>query len=125
MRRARDHRDRRGTPRPAAPRTGPTCHPAHTSPDLAQRRAVELSVVELDPAVIELDGPPERLGGLTGAAERAAHDAGRRRDGGREHLGLAAAQVVEGGIEAAQQQTGGVGLGPPVTDDDQHVPLRR
>ena len=101
---------------PAGAQDGSACQPRpHVARHVAQRRAVELAVVELDPAVVDLDGTTERLGRLAGAAERAADDPGGRQHGG-ERRGLAAAELVErrdraGGRAAARRRSPRCGRG--------------
>ena len=92
---------------PTGAQDGSACQPAQTSRGhVAQRGAVEVAVVELDPPVVDLDGTTERFRRLAGAPERAADDPGggqRRGERGR----LAAAELVEPWVEATTEQEAG------------------
>ena len=83
---------------PTGAQRGSARQPAQTSArHVAQRGAVEVAVVELDPAVVDLDGTTERLRRLAGAPERAAdHPRGGQRRGQRRRLAAAAAHRARG-----------------------------
>ena len=77
---SRTRRPRSTSDSPPVGRPGRVGLPAgpHVARHVAQRGAVELAVVELDPPLVDLDRPTERLRRLAGAAQRAADRPGRR-----------------------------------------------
>ena len=83
--------------------------------------AVELAVVQLDPALVDLDRQAERLGGLPGPPERAGDHPVGRLDGHRQLLGLHAAELVQRRVEPPLQEAAGVEVGPAVADEDEHA----
>src|SRR5436190_11290598 len=89
-------------------------------PDVDDGLALEVAVVQLDPAIVHLDRTAHRLGRRPGPSQRAAEDA----DGGRDPVGdgggLAAAEVGQLGIRATLDDAGGVGVGLPVADEPEH-----
>ena len=95
----------------------------HLGRDAAERLALELAVVDLDPALVHHDGRAqgEQLGRVEGAAERArAHLGHRVVHQGTGRLGLGATRVGQLGVGPAEQQALRVGHRLTVAHQDQH-----
>src|SRR5690606_12547353 len=78
------------------------------------------AVRQLDPTIVDLIRHAERLGGLTGPAERARDQLVDRPDMGGDRPRLLQADLVERLVDAALQPPGGVQRGATVADEDEH-----
>jgi hypothetical protein len=88
--------------------------------NLTERTAVELSVVEFDPALINDRFHTEGSGCLTGSHQWTADDAIDVTICGSHRLSLRLPEFIERRIKATEQQTGGVVGGTTMTNDVKH-----
>ena len=110
-------------------RVGPPACP-HTSAEIPRPAAVELTVVELDQAILDLrrigraESARDDLGSVPGAGERARKNAKRPlrlshkclSDGG----GLQAPELGQGRVRTADKEAGGVRLALSMANENQH-----
>ncbi len=99
--------------------------PPHLGGHVTKGTAVELSVVDLDPALVDRrrQSEPELIGGVSGAKQRARANLGHRWGRAQQlpdRNGLAQAERGELGVGAPEEQPVGVAHRLPVSHQDQH-----
>jgi hypothetical protein len=86
----------------------------------ADRRQIQRSVVELDPALVDLDRAGQELGGLAGTQQRARHHHIGPRQDACQRLDLRSSASCQFQVGATEVATEAIGFGLPVPNEDQH-----